>query len=32
MKVHAKFCLGNLKESYHLVDLGVDGRIMLKWS
>jgi len=32
MKVHAKFCLGNLKERYHLVDLGVDGRIMLKWA
>jgi hypothetical protein len=32
MKMQAKFCIGNLKESYHLVDLGVDGRMKLKWS
>jgi hypothetical protein len=25
------FWSGNLKERYHLVDLGMDGRIILKW-
>jgi hypothetical protein len=25
------WCAGNLKEGDHLVDLGVDGRIILKW-
>jgi hypothetical protein len=31
-RMHTKFCLGNLKEIYHLEDLGVDGSIILKGS
>jgi hypothetical protein len=30
-EVHAGFWPGNLKERNHLVDLGMDGRIILKW-
>ena len=29
--VHTGFWLGNLREGYHLKDLCVDGRIILKW-
>jgi hypothetical protein len=29
--VHAGFWWGNLRERDHLKDLGVDGRIILKW-
>ena len=29
--MHAEFWLGNLKEKYHLNDLGIDGRIVSKW-
>ena len=29
--VHTGFWLGNLRERYHLKDLSVDGRIILKW-
>jgi hypothetical protein len=29
-EMHTKFCSGNLKGRYHLEDLGVDGRIILK--
>jgi len=30
-EVHAGFWSGNLRERDHLVDLGMDGRIILKW-
>jgi len=30
-EVHTEFWLGNMKERAHLEDLGVDGRIILKW-
>ena len=30
-EVHVGFGWGNLKESDHLEDLGVDRRIILKW-
>jgi len=30
-EIHTKYLLGNLKGSGHLGDLGVDGRIILKW-
>jgi hypothetical protein len=30
-ETHAGFWWGNLKESDHLEDLGVDRRIILKW-
>jgi hypothetical protein len=29
--MHAGFWWGNLKEGYHLEDLGVVGRLILKW-
>ena len=29
--VHAGFWWGNLKEGDHIEDLGIDGRMMLKW-
>jgi hypothetical protein len=29
--MRAKFLLGSLKGRYHLEDLGVDERIILKW-
>ena len=29
--MHTGFWWGNPKEGDHLVDLGVDGRIILKW-
>jgi hypothetical protein len=28
---HTEFCWGNQRERDHLKDLGVDGRIILKW-
>ena len=31
MEVHRGFWLGELKERHHLEDLGIDGRIVLKW-
>jgi hypothetical protein len=31
MEVHTRLWWGDLKETYHLEDLGVDGRIKLKW-
>ena len=30
-EVHAGFWWGNMRERDHLEDLGVDGRIILKW-
>jgi hypothetical protein len=30
-EVHARFCLGDLREDDHLGDPGIDGRIILKW-
>jgi hypothetical protein len=27
-EMHARFCCGNLRDRYHLKDLGVDGKIM----
>jgi len=30
-EVHTGFWLGNLRERDHLEDLGVDGRIILRW-
>jgi len=30
-KVRTRFWWGNLRERDHLVNLGVDGRIILKW-
>jgi len=30
-EVHMGFWLGNLRERNHLEDLGVDGRMTLKW-
>jgi hypothetical protein len=29
--VHIGFWWGNLRENNHLEDLGIDGRIILKW-
>jgi hypothetical protein len=29
--MHTEFWWGNLREGYHLIDPGVDGRIILKW-
>jgi hypothetical protein len=29
--VHTNFCSENVKERDHLEDLGVDGKIILKW-
>jgi hypothetical protein len=29
--MHAEFCWGDLREGYHLEDLVVNGRIILKW-
>ena len=29
--MHTGFWWGNLKERYQLEDLGIDGRIVLKW-
>jgi hypothetical protein len=31
VEVHTGFWLGDLKERHHLEDLGIDGRIVLKW-
>jgi len=30
-EMHTGFWWGNLKERYHLEDLGIDRRIILKW-
>jgi hypothetical protein len=30
-KVHTGFWCGNLRERAHMEDLGIDGRIILKW-
>jgi len=30
-KVYTRFWWGNLREGDHLEDLGVDGRIILRW-
>jgi hypothetical protein len=30
-EVHTGFWLGDLREIYHMENLGVDGRIILKW-
>jgi hypothetical protein len=30
-EVHTGFWWGNLRERYHLEELGVDGMILLKW-
>jgi hypothetical protein len=30
-EIHAEFWWGDLREGYHLKDLDVDGRIILKW-
>jgi hypothetical protein len=30
-EVHTGFWLAKLRESDHLIDLGIDGRIILKW-
>jgi hypothetical protein len=29
--MHTKFWLKNLKEGDHIEDLGIDGRVILKW-
>jgi len=31
VKMYAGFCWGNLRESDHLEDTDVDGRIILQW-
>ena len=31
-EMHAEFYWGNLKETDHLEDLGIDETIMLKWA
>jgi hypothetical protein len=30
-EVHAGFCLENLMERYYFGDLGMNGRVILKW-
>jgi hypothetical protein len=30
MRMHTKFCLENLKGKDHFIDLGLDGRIILR--
>jgi hypothetical protein len=30
-EMHTGFCWGDLRDRDHLEDLGVDGRIILKW-
>jgi hypothetical protein len=30
-EIHTEFWLGDLRERDHLEDLGIDGRIILKW-
>jgi hypothetical protein len=30
-KVHTGFWMGDLREKDHLEDLGIDGRVILKW-
>jgi hypothetical protein len=30
-EVHTGFWWGDLRQIYHLEDLGIDGRIILKW-
>jgi hypothetical protein len=31
-EMHIEFWCGNLREIYHSEDLGIDGRIILKWT
>jgi hypothetical protein len=30
-EVHTGFCRGDLRKRDHLKDIGIDGRIILKW-